>query len=164
MNRQLAAAAALAVVLSASTLAPAVAKDAKDAKPSPTASSFGDMRKSSRALEQQMLREAMAVWKASMKAYKLAATARDKAMRVINDAFAKSVQRAKADFAQALARSKAAADQAAATARLRDAIDLATATRQAAIDALPAMPAPPGPAPTAKTLQRSPSASPTPVA
>lgn len=115
------------------------------------------------ALEADMLREAVAAWRVAVKSYKLAVSTRERAVKAINDAFAKSVQRARAEFKAAMARAVSPSDEARAQSALRAAIALAAATRQAALDALIPLPPTPGSKPTAKSL-RSPSASPTPVA
>ena len=139
------------------SLGAAVPAWAKDDKPVSVASS-----KSVRSMEASLLRDALWVWNTSVKAYKAAVTAREKAMQMVNEAFTKSVQRAKFDLAAALARAGTPTEQMAAQARFREALDRATSQRQAAIEDLPELPPAPGPKPTLKSL-RSPPPTPTPT-
>lgn len=91
--------------------------------------------------------QSKALWLATSRVYKAAATNRELTIRAINDAFTKSVKRAKKDFSEALDRATTPAQKSAATARFKDAIDRATALRKAALDALPKLPPSPGASP-----------------
>lgn len=137
-----AAAAALCLVLSASVASPAIAADNK---PTPAASVAGPLT----------LREATALWVASTKVYKAALANRAITLRAINEAFAKAVARAKAEYETTQFRAAAPAMSNSAAARYKEAVERAAAVRQAAIDALPTLPANPGPKPTLKSLAKS---------
>lgn len=82
--------------------------------------------------------------------YKAAVANRDITMRAINDAFAKAVKRAKKDLSAALAKATSPAAKSAAAAKFKDAIDKASAARQAALDSLPELP----PLPLGKTASK----------
>lgn len=135
-----AAALLLALALTAPIISSASAADAKPSA-SPTAT--------------LTLREATALWAASAKVYKAALANRTITLRAINEAFAKAVSRAKAEYDSTQVRSAAPALSNSAAARYKDAVERAAAVRQAAIDALPALPPNPGAKPTAKSLAKS---------
>lgn len=82
--------------------------------------------------------------------YNAAVTNRDLTMMAINEAFTKAVKRAKKELSAALAKSTTPALKSAAVARFKDAIDRASAIRQAAIDSLPSLP----PAPAGKSASK----------
>lgn len=82
--------------------------------------------------------------------YNAAVTNRDLTMMAINEAFTKAVKRAKKELSAALATANTPALKSAAVARFKDAIDRASATRQAAIDSLPPLP----PAPAGKSAKK----------
>jgi hypothetical protein len=89
-------------------------------------------------------------WNASAKMYKAALANRDITTRAINEVFTKAVKHAKKDLSTALASAKVPKQKSAAAARFKDALDQATAMRQAAINALPQLPPNPGPKPSGK--------------
>jgi len=89
-------------------------------------------------------------WTASVKLYKAALANRVITTTAINATFTKVVKRAKRDLGLALAKATTPAQKSAANARFRDAIDKATALRQASLDSLPELPPAPGPRPSTK--------------
>lgn len=107
-----------------------MASDAKEPSPSSSSSNSGESSKSA--------------WSATAKVYKAAVLNRELTVKAINDEFTKSVKRAKKDFTAALSKATSPALKSAASARYKDAIDRATAARQAALDALPTLPPLPG--------------------
>lgn len=123
--RHQAAAALTALALALVVAAPA---RASDTTPSPSPS----------------VRKSVAV--ATVLVYKAALANRETTMKAINTAFSKAVKHAKKDLNAALSRSSSPSLKSAAAAKFKDAIDRASAARQAALNSLPALP----PVPKAK--------------
>lgn len=98
--------------------------------PAPTVSATADSSKTA--------------WVATSKVYKAALLNREITVKAINEEFTKAVKRAKKDFSAAMAKATTPAQKSAAAARFKDAIDRASALRQAALDSLPALPPLPG--------------------
>lgn len=119
-------------VLTALVLSFAASVSASAAEPSPTPSASQSARV------------------ATSMVYKSAVANRAITMMAINDAFTKAVKRAKKELSAALAKATTPALKSAAAAKFKDAIDKASAARQAALDSLPALP----PLPTGKTTTK----------
>lgn len=83
--------------------------------------------------------------------YKAALANRKITIQAINEAFTKAVKRAKKDFSAAVAKATTPSQKSAAAAKFRDAINKATAIRQAALDSLPELP----PTATAKAAAKA---------
>ena len=98
--------------------------------PAPTVSATADSSKTA--------------WVATSKVYKAALLNREITVKAINEEFTKAVKSAKKDFSAAMAKATTPAQKSAAAARFKDAIDRASALRQAALDSLPALPPLPG--------------------
>jgi len=128
----------LATVIATFALAMSLAAPAAAANgsPSPSPTSSSDQGKSALA--------------ATAKLYKSAVMNRDITMRAINDEFTLAIKRAKRSFSIAMSKASSPAMKSSAAARFKDAIDRATATRQAALDSLPLLPPSPAPRPNGK--------------
>ncbi len=141
----------LAPARAAERALPAALVTATKVKPQPAPNEASRVKRPAK-LSAFELRTAIDSWHVTNKAYKAAAATRALAVIAINETFTASVRRAKADFDVTRAHANTPAAKSAAAARFADAVSIASAVRQAALDALPPLPPAPGPRPTAKRV------------
>ncbi len=121
------------------------------ANPQPGRSDTGNGRHSSKVTDSE-LRVALDAWQLANRTYKAALAVRAAAVVKINETFTARVKHAKADLEAVRSQANTPAAKSAAAARFADAVSVASAIRQAALDSLPPLPPSPGPKPTLRSL------------